>query len=93
MNPQDEAAIWARLMDSQPDHLTPDAATYLLGFRFTESDRGRMQDLADKSQEGTLTEDEERELDSYLRIGNLLAVMQSKARLALRGSEPSQSHL
>jgi hypothetical protein len=51
-----------------------------------------MQDLADKSQAGTLTEDEERELDSYLHIGNLLAVMQSKARLVLHGRAPSQSH-
>jgi hypothetical protein len=79
-------------MESQPDDLTPDAARYLLGFGFTESDRNRMQELADKSQAGTLAEDEEREFDSYLHIGNLLAVMQSKARLALRGAEPSQSH-
>ena len=30
--------------------------------------RGRMQHLADKSQAGNLTEDEEREFDSYLHI-------------------------
>ena len=91
ITPKNEAAIWARLMESQPDDLTPEAAKYLLGFGFSESDRGRMQDLADKSEAGTLAEDEERELDSYLHIGNLLAVMQSKARLALHVSEPSES--
>lgn len=80
-----EAAIWARLLESQPDQLTRDAAEYLLCFGFTERDEKRMQDLAEKSEAGTLTEGEEREFDSYLHIGNLLAVMQSKARLALHG--------
>jgi hypothetical protein len=48
---------------------------------FTERDHSRMQDLAEKSQAGTLTGDEAREFDSYLHIGNLLSAMQSKARL------------
>jgi len=89
--PESEAGIWARLIDSQPDDLTPEAATYFLRLGFTEKDRGRMQDLADRSQAGTLTDVESREFDSYLHIGNLLAVMQSKARLALRGTDSIQS--
>jgi len=79
-------------MESRLDNLTPDAARYLLGFRFTESDQSRMQYLAEKSQAGSLTEDEEREFDTYLHIANLLSVMQSKARSALRGSEASGLH-
>ena len=47
-------------MESRFDNLTPDAARYLLGFKFTESNRRRMQDLPDKPQAGILTEDEER---------------------------------
>lgn len=78
-----EAAIWARLIESQPDGLTPEAARYLLRFRFAENDQSRLHELAERSQAGTLTEDEGREFDSYLHIGNVLAVMQSKARLVL----------
>ena len=78
-----EAVIWARLLDSQPDSPTPETARYFLRMGFSEADRGRMQELADKSEGGTLTEAEAREFDSYLHIGNLLAVMQSKARLVL----------
>lgn len=92
ITPNSEAAIWARLIESQPDQLTRDAAQYLLGFGFTERDHSRMQDLAEKSQAGTLTEDEEREFDSYLHVGNLLAVMQSKARLVLYGPGTSETH-
>jgi len=89
--PNSEAAIWARLIDSQPDQLTRDAAQYLLGFGFAERDHSRMQDLAEKSQAGTLTDDESREFDSYLHIGNLLSVIQSKARLVLHGSGTSET--
>ncbi|MBV8906186.1 MAG: hypothetical protein JOZ22_21310 [Acidobacteriia bacterium] len=49
-----------------------------------------MQELAERLEAGTLNEDESREFDSYLHIGNLLAVMQSKARLVLGRQESSQ---
>jgi hypothetical protein len=51
-----------------------------------------MRELADRSQAGILTEDEGREFDSYLHIGNLLAGMQSKARLVLDSQRPTQPH-
>jgi hypothetical protein len=86
-----EAKLWARLIESQPDDLTPEAVKYFLQLGFTEEDQTRMQELADRSERGTLTEAEAREFDTYLHIGNLLAVMQSKARLALHGREPAQS--
>ncbi len=82
-----EAAIWARLIESQPEELTLETARYLLRFRFTENDQARMQELADLSEAGALTEDEDREFDSYLHVGNLLAVMQSKARLVRSENE------
>ena len=81
--PTAEAAIWARLIESQPRDLTPEAASYLLAIRFNEKDQARVRELADRSQEGTLSVDDAREFDSYLHIGNLLAVMQSKARLVI----------
>jgi hypothetical protein len=86
ITPTAEATIWARLIESQLEHLTPDAARYLLRFRFTEDDQTRLQELADRSQDGTLSEEEGREFDSYLHISNLLAVMQSKARQVLNDS-------
>jgi hypothetical protein len=83
VTPEGEAGIWARLMDSQPTELTPDAARCLLVLSFDEQDQARVQALAEQSQEGLLDEDDAREFDSYLHIANLLSVIQSKARLAL----------
>ena len=79
-----EPLIWARLLEGRSDDISPEAARYLLSIEFGESDRARMEELADKSEAGLLTQQEEAEFDGYLHIGNLLAVMQSKARIALR---------
>ncbi len=48
--------------------------------------------LAERSREGGLSTDEEAELDSYLHVGNLLTIMQSKARVYLRTHEGTPSH-
>ena len=78
-----EPGIWARLMQSPEGELSPEAAEYLLSIRFADSDVDRMRQLAERSEAGVLTGDERAEFDSYLHVGNLLAVIQSKARLAL----------
>ena len=70
-------------MQARKDELPPEAAEFLLSIAFGESDRERMLQLADQSEAGTLTAEEQREYDSYLHVGNLLAVMQSRARVAL----------
>jgi hypothetical protein len=82
-SPNTEAAIWARLMQSPSEKLSPETAEFLLSIRFGEGDVDRMHQLAERSTEGMLTDDERTEFDSYLRVGNFLAVMQSKARRAL----------
>jgi len=71
-------------MQAQKDELSLEAAEYLLSIDFGEADRNRMLHLAERSEAGTLTAEEQAEFDGYLHIGNLLAVMQSKARLALK---------
>src|SRR5882724_11244362 len=86
-----EAAIWARLMQAQKDELSPEAAELLLAIDFGESDRERMLQLAERAEGGTLTAEEQVEFDGYLHVGNLLAVMQSKARLALK-TKPRDRH-
>jgi hypothetical protein len=52
--------------------------------KLPSSDEDRVNELSGKAREGSLTEAETRELDSYLHIGSLLAVMQSKARRLLK---------
>jgi hypothetical protein len=45
-----------------------------------------MNALAAKNQAGELTADEEEELTNYIRVGQTLGILQSKARRALHPS-------
>ena len=79
-----EADIWDRVIQPERSNLSPDAARYILDLSFDPRDRKRMHQLALKAQAGTLTEQEATELDNYRRVGRLLDLMQSKARLSLK---------
>lgn len=83
-NPNTEAAILARVIQLGEDELSRGAAEYLLSFRFGEHDIARMNELSELAQEGKLAPQEQAELDSYIHVSNLLAVMQSKGRRALQ---------
>jgi hypothetical protein len=92
LSPNREAAIWARLIRTVEEDLSSEAAEFLLSIDFEEADRQRMLKLAEQSEAGILTAEEQAEFDSYLHIGNLLAVMQSKARLALKRKPVDRHH-
>jgi len=79
-----EASILARLLDLRAANLTPSAAEFLLTIQFPDDDVARMNRLADLAQEGTLSTDQQVELDSYIHVSNLLALMQSRARKLLK---------
>jgi hypothetical protein len=72
-----------QLLDPVTQCLTPDAARSLLNLRAPAEAQARIEELADKCTAGTLTPDEEAEYDSYLWSGNLIAVLQAKARALL----------
>jgi hypothetical protein len=89
-SPNTEAAILARIIQSDDRVLTPEAARYLLSMKLPASDENRVNELSAKARSGSLTESERVELESYLHIGTLLGVMQSKARRLIK-SESSES--
>jgi hypothetical protein len=82
-----EAAILARVIEADQSEMTPDVARYLLSMRLPRADGARVDELSAKARAGTLTDPETAELDSYLHIGSLLAVMQSRARRLLKNTD------
>ncbi len=79
-----EAAIFARVWDRTDAGLTPALARHVLRLGFAEADVARMRELAEKNRDGRLTAAEREELDNFVRVGDLLAVLQSKARKLLK---------
>jgi hypothetical protein len=64
--------------------ISPTQARALLKLRFSQQDRDRMRELSAKARAGTLTAQEETEIDTYERLGYLLDIVQSKARRVLQ---------
>lgn len=78
------AAIMERLIDPDNADLTPEAARSILRLDFPKRDHKRMASLSAKASAGTLTERDRAELEDYLRVADLLALLQSKARKSLK---------
>jgi hypothetical protein len=84
LNETSAAAIFARIWDSDEAHLSPVLARQILKLRFPERDVHRMHELAAKNQERRLTDAESEEFDNYVKVGDLVAILQSKARKLLK---------
>jgi hypothetical protein len=79
-----EAAIFAEMWDRSPSRLTIPVARYLLTLQFTEDERQHVVDLVRRNREGNLSATEVVEMDNYLKVGDFLALLQSKARRFLK---------
>ncbi len=82
--PASEAEILARIIDPNESSLPADLARSILTFEFPPEDRDRMSVLAEKARQGTLTTEEQTEIDCYERVGNFLSLLKSKARRSLK---------
>jgi hypothetical protein len=76
--------ILGRLLELEGQKLSPEKAQLVLSINFSPEDRKQIEELGEKSNEGTLTGDEKDLYFAYMRVINLLTVLQSRARLALR---------
>ncbi|MEI8041015.1 MAG: hypothetical protein WCL11_06380 [Verrucomicrobiota bacterium] len=87
------ASYLDRMLEPVGDCLTPEVAHRLLQLRADPQLQARIDELADRCTEGDLTEEEEFEYETYVRAGNLIAVLQAKARkLQLAQGEQPERH-
>jgi hypothetical protein len=82
--PNSEAAIWARIIDPHKNGLSQPAARALLKLAFSEADKARMNELAQKNQQGLLSSAERQELEDYVKVGDVLSLLHLKARKSLQ---------
>jgi hypothetical protein len=76
--------ILEQLADLDARCLSLETARKLRGLGFTRSQQGRVDDLSRKAREGSLTPAERADLDEFIRVADLLAILQWRARQALR---------
>lgn len=77
------ADLLEHVLDPFTKCLTPDAARKIADFRADEETQQRIDELADKCNEGLLTTAERREYDRYIATLDFITLLQAKARSLL----------
>jgi hypothetical protein len=85
-----EGAIFSRVLEPDQATLPVAAAKAILTFGFSEADQDRMRELAAKVREGTLSPDEQTEINNYERVGHILSLMKLKANRSLKKRSASR---
>jgi len=75
-----------RMLEPLSRCLTPEAAERLVHLRTDPQLQARLEELAGKCAAGALSEEERMEYEAYLETGNLIAILQAKARALLAAS-------
>lgn len=75
-----------RLIDPLSDCLTVESARRLLKLKADRKLQARVDDLAHRCTEGTLTPEERSEYESYVAFSTFVALLKSKARMILSKS-------
>jgi hypothetical protein len=83
-SPTSEAAIWSRVIAPGKNGMSREEALTVLKFQFSEADTARMLELATKNNEGEITESEREELESYVKVGDVLSLLHLKAKRSLK---------
>ena len=79
-------AILDQLADLDVRSISPETAQTLLKLRFDEFHHERFNLLTAKAREARLTPSEQEDLDEYIQTADILAIVQSKARQALKSA-------
>jgi negative regulator of genetic competence, sporulation and motility len=75
--------MWDHLIDPEKDDINVEAARYFLSLDFRKADHRRLAVLAEKANDGTLSEAEAAEYDKHIMYGQLLALLRAKSLRAL----------
>ena len=86
-----EAAIFARVWEGTAGRMSFPIARHILKLRFSIDDKDRMHELLERNRAGTLSEQELEELDNFVKVADLLAILQSKSRKLLTGGRAARN--
>jgi hypothetical protein len=75
--------VLERILEPVSSSLNDEAARKLIGLRADAASQARVAELADKCNEGQLTDDERDEYESYVMAGDFVAILHAQARSQL----------
>lgn len=84
-----QSSVLDRLLDPIARCFTPEVARNIADLRADAAIRSRLDELADKSAEGSLTPKEHEEYQAYVEAMDFIGILQAKARAVLKTSSAS----
>jgi hypothetical protein len=78
--------IFRRVIEPENGSFPPELARFVMGLDFRGDDHARYSELSAKAREGALSDEEASELDGYLHVDSLLAILRLKAERSLRSA-------
>ena len=89
IGPVDDDPVMDRLLEPLGRALTPELARALVDLRAPAEEQDRIDELAEKCNEGTLSAEERAEYEEYVRAIHFVGTVQARAR-AILAKEPGQ---
>lgn len=83
-----DIGLFARVIESGPAEMREDLARYILALDFPAEEQERYELLASRVQEGALSSAEREELERFVRVNDMLAILRVKAMRTLRQPVP-----
>jgi hypothetical protein len=78
-----QAMILSRALATAAEFMSEELARYLLTVKLGPVDESRANELAAKAREGSLSANEQAEIDEYLRVGRVMEILRIRARKTL----------
>lgn len=87
--PAHKPDLLSRMLRSEAGGFSQELAAYLLSLDFTEEEHARIEVLAGKCNQGSLSAEERAEYEWYVVMGDFVSLIQIKARISLKKHQPA----
>lgn len=81
-----EVDIWTDVINPDSQDMSVPEANAVLRWSFNNAAKLKMEELAVRNGRGVLSESEMEELEAYVNVGQIIAILQAKARSSLKSS-------
>lgn len=83
-------AMLEQIADLDAKSISRETARHLLELSFSTEHQQRVAELSQRARDGSLAPAERAELDEFIHVADLVAVLQSRARQALKRTHPTK---
>ena len=83
-SPIRELDIWSEVLGPDENGMPKDDAKAILRWSFNEQAKARMEELATRNNQGAISDSERSELEAYIHVGQVVGILQARARRALQ---------